>query len=230
MQINCIAIEDEPLALKKLTGFISKIEYLRLSGSFNNAIDAISFLKDNSVDLIFLDIQMEEFTGIQFLETIKQRPKVIITTAYDQYAVKGYELEVTDYLLKPFTFDRFVLAVEKVYNAIRTRQEPAYSDSIFVKTEYRIEKIKLSEILYVEGMNEYLKIVTSDKKIMTLLSFKSIEKLLPADNFIRVHKSYFVAIDKIESIERNRIKINKMLIPVSDTYKSLFFNKIGIAK
>jgi two-component system LytT family response regulator len=230
MQINCIVIEDEPLALKKLTGFINKIEYLRLSKSFDNAIEAISYLKGNSVDLIFLDIHMEEFTGIQFLETIKQRPKIIITTAYDKYAVKGYEFEVADYLLKPFTFERFLQAVEKVSNNITEKLTPVSSDYIFVKTEYRLEKIKVSEILYIEGMNEYLRIVTEDKKIMTLQNFKSMEEILPKNNFLRVHKSFIVAIDKIESIERNRIKIQKMIIPISDSYKEIFFNKIGMIK
>jgi DNA-binding LytR/AlgR family response regulator len=230
MKINCIAIEDEPLALKKLTGFINKIEYLRLSKTFDNALEAISYLKGNSVDLIFLDIQMEEFTGIQFLETIKQRPKVIITTAYDKYAVKGYALDVADYLLKPFTFDRFVQAVEKVYNNITEKLTPTSNDYIFVKTEYRLEKIKISEILYIEGMNEYLRIVTENKKIMTLQNFKCMEEMLPENNLIRVHKSFIVAIDKIESIERNRIKIQKMIIPISETYKKSFFNKIGMKK
>ena len=206
MQINCIAIEDEPLALKKLTGFINKIEYLRLSKTFDNAIEAINYLKVNAVDLIFLDILMEEFTGIQFLETIKQRPKVIITTAYDKYAIKGYELDVSDYLLKPFTFERFLQAVEKVFNGFAEKSSFTPSDYIFVKTEYRLEKIKVSDILYIEGMNEYLRIVTADKKIMTLQNFKSMEDILPKSNFLRVHKSYIVALDKIENIERNRIK------------------------
>jgi DNA-binding LytR/AlgR family response regulator len=230
MQINCIVIEDEPLAAKKLTGFIEKVEYLKLLNTFDNAIEAISYLKDNSVDLIFLDIQMKEFTGIQFLETIKQRPKVIITTAYNKYAVKGYELEVADYLLKPFTFERFVLSVERIYKTLNEKRASVPGDYIFVKTEYRLEKIKVSEILYIEGMNEYLRIVTKNKKIMTLLNFKSIEDLLPKDNFFRVHKSYLVAIDKVESIERNRIKIQEMLIPISETYQNLFFNKIGVTK
>jgi two-component system LytT family response regulator len=230
MQINCIAIEDEPLALKKLIGFINKIEYLRLSKTFDNAIEAISYLKENSIDLIFLDIQMEEFTGIQFLETIKQRPKIIITTAYDKYAVKGYEFDVADYLLKPFTFERFVQAVEKVFNNITERLTIASSDYIFVKTEYRLEKIKVSEILYIEGMNEYLRIVTENKKVMTLQNFKSMEEMLPKNNFLRVHKSFIVAIDKIESIERNRIKIQKMIIPVSDSYKETFYTRIGMRK
>lgn len=227
MQINCIAIEDEPLALKKLTSFITKIEYLKLSRSFDNAIDAISYLKENPVDLIFLDIQMEEFTGIQFLETIKQRPAVIITTAYDKYAVKGYELDVSDYLLKPFTFERFLQSVEKVFNNITEKLIPVSTDFIFVKTEYRLEKINVADILYIEGMNEYLKIVTTGKNICTLQNFKSMEEMLSKNNFARVHKSYIVAVDKIENIERNRIKIQKMIIPISETYRDEFYKKIG---
>ena len=230
MQINCIVIEDEPLAVKKLEGFIDKIEYLRLSKTFDNAIEAIGYLKKNPVELIFLDIQMEEFTGIQFLETVKQRPKVIITTAYDKYAIKGYELDVADYLLKPFTFERFIQAVEKVYNTVNERFPSVFNDCVFIKTEHRLEKIEVSEILYVEGMNEYLRIVTKEKKIMTLQNFKSIEEILPKDNFMRVHKSYLVAIDKVESIERNRIKILKIYIPISETYREIFFNKIRMTK
>lgn len=230
MNLKVIVIEDEPLALKKIVGFIEKIDYLSLSKTFDNAIEAISYLKSNTVDLIFLDIQMEEFTGIQFLEAVKIRPKVIITTAYDKYAIKGYELDVADYLLKPFTFARFLQAVERVSNSIAEPQTPSNNDFIFVKTEYRLEKIKLSEILYIEGMSEYLKVVTSDKKIMTLQSFKTLEEQLPKLNFARIHKSYIVAIDKIENIERNRIKIKEVLIPISDTYKEEFYNKIGINK
>ena len=226
MQINCIIIEDEPLALKKLIGFISKVGYLKLCESFDNAIDAISFLREKSIDLIFLDIQMEEFTGIQFLKTVKDRPKVIITTAYDKYAVKGYELDVIDYLLKPFTFDRFIQSIEKV-SAIQTNGLASTSNKcIFVKTEYRLEKIEINDILYIEGMSEYLGIVTIQKRIMTLQNFGAIAEILPDDNFVRVHKSYLVAIDKIKSIERNRIKINDKIIALSDTYKEMFFDKL----
>lgn len=230
MNLKVIVIEDEPLALKKVVGFIEKIDYLTLSKTFDNAIDAISYLKTNSVDLIFLDIQMEEFTGIQFLEAVKVRPKVIITTAYDKYAIKGYELDVADYLLKPFTFERFLQAVERVSNTIAEHQTQSNNDFIFVKTEYRLEKVKLSEILYIEGMSEYLRVVTKTKKVMTLLNFKSIEELLPKNNFLRVHKSYVVALDKIESIERNRIKIGDNIIPISESFKEIFYNKIGINK
>lgn len=228
MLIQCIVIEDEPLALKKLVGFIDKIDYLKISRTFDNAIEAISYLKTNTVDIIFLDIQMEDFSGIQFLESVKQRPKVIVTTAYDKYAIQGYELDVADYLLKPIAFERFIQAVEKVSNTISPIFNRPANDFIFVKTEYRHEKIKVSDILYIQGMSEYLRIVTKDKKIMTLQNFKAIQEVLPEDSFVRVHKSYIVAIDKIESIERNRIKIKEMTIPVSETYMDGFYNKLGI--
>ncbi len=230
MLIKSIIIEDEPLALKKLVGFIDKIEYLEIAKTFDNAIEAIGYLKSNDIDLIFLDIQMEEFTGIQFLEALNQRPKVIITTAYDKYAIKGYELDVFDYLLKPFTFERFVKAVEKVFNSKLEIPSSVSNDSIFVKTEYKLEQIKVSDILYVEGMSEYLRLVTVNKKIMTKQNFKNIEDILPKTNFVRVHKSYMIAIDKIESIEKNRIRINDMIIPISDSYKDLFYDKIGMSK
>ena len=228
MYIKCIVIEDEPLALKKLISFIDKIEYLKISKTFDNAIEAISYLKSNTVDIIFLDIQMEDFSGIQLLETIKQRPKVIITTAYDKYALKGYELDVADYLLKPITFERFVQAVEKVFNSLSLTLAKPNNDFIFVKTEYRHEKIKISDIFFIEGKSEYLRIVTKDKKIMTLQNFKTLQDLLPGDLFVRVHKSFIVAIDKIESIERNRIKIKDLIIPISETYKEDFYHKLGL--
>ena len=230
MQIKAIVIEDEPLALKKLVGFINRLDYLVLLQAFDNAIDAIGFLKNNTVDLIFLDIQMEEFTGIQFLETVQHRPKVIVTTAYDKYALKGYELDLTDYLLKPYTFERFVKAVERVVAYYSQLTTALGSDYVFIKTEYRLEKVKLSEILYIEGMSEYLRIVSADRKIMTKLNFREIEEKLPKNNFVRVHKSFLVALDKIENVERNRIKISDMHIPVSDTYRGNFYEKIGIDK
>jgi two-component system, LytTR family, response regulator len=228
MPIKCIVIEDEPLALKKLVSFINKIEYLSISRTFDNAIEAIGYLKISEVDIIFLDIQMEDFSGIQFLESVKLRPKIIITTAYDKYAIQGYELNVVDYLLKPINFDRFVQAVEKVSTGIYQNFNKPPNDFIFVKTEYRYEKIKVSDILLIQGMSEYLRIVTKDKKIMTLQNFKTIQDILPQNLFVRVHKSYIVPIDKIESIERNRIKIKELNIPISDTYAEGFYNVLGL--
>jgi DNA-binding LytR/AlgR family response regulator len=224
MTINCIVIEDEPLALKKLSGYISKIDFLNLLSVFNNASDAIGYLKANTVDLIFLDIRMKGLTGIQFLESLNSKPKIIITSAYDEYALKGYELDVSDYLLKPFAFDRFIKSVEKTYRELTDSKSEQKPDYIFVKTEYRIEKIDLKNILYIQGMKDYLRIFTVEKNIMTLQSFRNFIHALPEKEFIRVHNSYIVSISKIESIEKNRIKIGEKMIPISDSYKDNFFN------
>jgi len=231
MQISCIAIDDEPLALSKLEGFISKVADLKLIGTFDNAIEAIGWLKENRADLIFLDIQMEQLTGIQFLEATGSKSRVVLTTAYDQYALKGYELNVTDYLLKPFSFQRFLQAVNKVmeYYSQITDANKTISGSesfIFVKTEYRLERIDIDSILYIKGMKDYLRIICTDKKIMTLQSFAKIEDSLPTKNFCRVHKSFIVAIDKIKSVERGVILIADERIPISNTYKDNFYSKI----
>ena len=223
MIINCIAIEDEPLALKKIKEYIEQVAYLNLLEGFNNALDAIGYLKNNTVDLIFLDIRMKKISGIQFLESLQNKPKVIITSAYDEYALKGYELDVTDYLLKPFTFERFLKSVDKIYNQLDGLKENVTNDYIFVKTEYRIEKIILKDILYIQGMKDYLQIHTVDRKIMTLQTFKNLLEILPTNDFQRVHNSYIVAMSKIEHIERNRIRIGKDLIPISDGYKDKFY-------
>jgi two-component system, LytTR family, response regulator len=231
MKINCIAIDDEPLALSKLEGFVAKVPELKLIRTFDNGIEAIGWLKENPADLIFLDIQMEQLTGIQFLETIGPTARVILTTAFDQYAIKGFELNVTDYLLKPFSFQRFLQAVNKVmeYYSQRSEKDKTASDPdsfIFVKTEYRFERIDIDDILYIEGMKDYLRIVCNSKKIMTLQNFSQIEENLPERKFCRVHKSFIVAIDKIKSVERGVIIIADQRIPVSNTYKDVFFSKI----
>lgn len=223
MKINCIAIEDEPLALKKIKEFIEQVDYLNQIQSFDNAVDAIGFLKKTHVDLIFLDIRMKKLSGIQFLESLQIKPKVIITSAYDEYALKGYELDVADYLLKPFTFERFLKSVDKVYNQLSEVLCDRSNSYIFIKTEYRIEKIEIKDILYIQGMKDYLQIHTVDRKIMTLQTFKNLLEILPQAGFQRVHNSYIVSISKIENIERNRIRIGKELIPISDSYKGNFF-------
>ncbi len=226
MIINCIIIEDEPLALKKISGYISKIDFLNLLSVFNNGSDAIGFLKTNGVDLIFLDIRMKGLSGIQFLESLGSKPKIIITSAYDQYALKGYELDVSDYLLKPFGFDRFIKSVEKIYHELASGKIDQKPDYIFVKTESRIEKIELKNILYIQGMKDYLRVFTTQKNIMTLQTFRNFINALPEDEFKRVHNSYIVSISKIESIEKNRIKIGDKLIPISESYKDDFFNHL----
>ena len=223
MKIKCIAIEDEPLALKKIKEYINQVGYLHLLEVFNNAIEALGFLKNNPVDLIFLDIRMKKLSGIQFLESLQFKPKVIITSAYDEYALKGYELDVADYLLKPFAFDRFLKSVDKVYNQFTDSKENVNNDFLFVKTEYRIERVELKDILYIQGMKDYLQVHTADKKIMTLQTFKNLIDILPKSDFQRVHNSYIVSISKIESIERNRIRIGTEMIPISNGYKDNFY-------
>lgn len=224
MKINCIIIEDEPLASKKLKAFVMQVDYLNLLEIFDNAVEAIGYLKQNTIDLIFLDIRMKRLSGIQFLESIQVKPKVIITTAYDEYALKGYELDVADYLLKPFTFERFLKSIDKIYGQLEGAKSHQPNAFIFVKTEYRMEKIILKDILYIQGMKDYLQIHTIDKKIMTLQTFKKIAEILPANNFQRVHNSYIVSISNIDNIERNRIRIGKDLIPISDSYKDRFYS------
>jgi DNA-binding LytR/AlgR family response regulator len=235
MKIKCIAIDDEPLALEIIKDYCSKIPFLDLIRTFDNAMESIDFIKNNKIDLLFLDIQMEELTGIQLLHVLTHKPNVIFTTAYDSFAIQGYELDAVDYLLKPISFERFLKAVNKVSEKLnvehlienKTKEVTIYTpgdDYFFVKTEFRLEKVNFADIMYIEGMGDYLRIVTPTKRLMTLQNFKKMEEMLPANKFYRVHKSYIIALDKIENIERNRIKISDKLIPISDTYKKPFFD------
>ena len=224
---TCIIIEDEPLALEKTKDFVLKVPFLNLSATFDNALTGLAFLNNNKVDLLFLDINMDELSGIVLLESSKITSQVILTTAYQEYALKGYELQITDYLLKPFTFNRFLQAVNKARENISHRASEAAPDFIFVKTENRLEKIMINEIVYIEGMRDYRRIHAVNKKVMTLQNFSEFEKLIPPSLVCRVHKSYMVALHKIESIGRGRIKIADQLIPISDTYKDDFFRLIN---
>lgn len=226
--ISCIIIEDEPLAIDKLEGFVARVPFLILKGGFNNPMDGMHFLKENHVDLVLLDIQMEQLSGIQLLESLNEKPYIIITSAYAQYALKGYELSVFDYLLKPFSFERFLSAVNRVYDDMKKKQpDNPLKENIFLKTEYRLENIKIAEILFVEGMREYLRIHLPDRKIMTKMSFQGLLQELPDDLFIQTHKSWVVSLPKIESIEHNRIKIKDKLIPIGEKYKDNFWRRLG---
>jgi len=223
---SCLIIEDEPLALEKTKSFVNKIPFLQLNATFDNALTGLEYLNNNKVDILFLDINMDELSGIELLESSKIISQVIITTAYQEYALKGYELQITDYLLKPFTFNRFLQAVNKAQDNIINRTSESQADFIFVKTENRLEKIMLNDIVYIEGMRDYRRIHTVTKKVMTLQNFTEFEKLIPPSIICRVHKSFMVALNKIESVERSRIKIADQLIPISDTYKDVFFQLI----
>lgn len=237
MQINCIAIDDEPLALDIIKAYCAKVPFLNLAGTFSNAIDTLEYLRHNTVDLMFLDIQMEELTGIQLLNSLKNKPMVIFTTAYDQYAIQGFDLDVLDYLLKPIPFERFVKGANKALAQMQKERVAQHEKQertavttantfFFVKTETRIEKVNASEVLFVEGMGDYWRIVTKTRRIMTLMNAKGIEEILHEPGFCRVHKSFFVAVDKIEFVERKQIKIGEILIPISDTYQKNFFDLI----
>ncbi len=228
MSISCIVIDDELPAIKLMEDYISRVPFLKLEKTFDNGIEPISFLQSQNIDLIFLDIEMEGFTGLQLIKTLRNSPKVILTTAYDQYALTAFDLNVSDYLLKPISFERFMQSIDKVFDYFSGKREletsgPKYKrDYFFVKTEFRMQRIDFNDILYIEGMKEYLMIHTKNEKVMTLQTFKNIETILPSESFIRVHKSYIVALNKVVSVEKNRISIANTLVPVSDTYKEAF--------
>jgi two-component system, LytTR family, response regulator len=224
---SCVIIEDEPLALEKTRDFVLKVPFLHLAATFDNALTGLAYLNNNKVDVLFLDINMDELTGIELLESSRINSQVIITTAYQEYALKGYELQITDYLLKPFTFNRFLQAVNKAQDNMVRRVTDALPEFIFVKTENRLEKIMIDDIVYIEGMRDYRRIHTTKTKVMTLQNFSEFETLLPPSLVCRVHKSFMVALNKIIAIERSRIKIADQLIPISDTYKDNFFQLIN---
>jgi two-component system, LytTR family, response regulator len=227
MHINYIIVEDEPLAMLRIKQYAQNIPFLKILREFDNALEAIVFMQTEKVDLIFLDIQMDGLSGIQFLETLKQRPEVIITTAFDAYAVKGFELEVTDYLVKPFSFERFLQAVIRVQNKLKVDRPGIQQPTIFVRSGYQHIKIFLEDILFIEGVRDYRKINCSgDKKIMTLETFTALESKLPGNQFCRVHKSFLISLNKIESVEKDRINIQNKLIPVSEMYRDDFYKLI----
>lgn len=227
MKINCIIVEDEPLALERAKEYALKIPFLNLRATFDNALDALAFLKTNKVDLIFLDINLGEMSGIGLLETSAVKCQVILTTAYQEYALKGFDLKVADYLLKPFTFERFVQAVDRAQDNLPKKQAISPNNFIFVKTENRLEKVFLREIIFIEGMRDYRRIHTAAKKIMTLQTFAEFERQIPPNIVCRVHKSYMVSLDKIDTIEKDRIKIKDRIIPISETYKQKLFGIIN---
>lgn len=222
MQIDCIIIEDEPLAQERIKGYIQKISFLRLLAVFDDGIEALSFLQTNPVDLVFLDINIGDFSGIQLLESITLDAQVVVSTAYPEYALKGFDLNVTDYLLKPYTFERWALAIDKVKNNRTKRQVLPAPDFIFIKTEFRLEKLHLHDLIYIEGMRDYRRIFALNKQILTLETFVELEKRFPAGVICRVHKSYMVALSKIDSVERDLIRVGKFEIPVSEKYRKEF--------
>lgn len=218
MKIRCVITDDEPIARKGLMGYIEKIDFLELCGVCEDAVQLNTLLKQQPVDLLFLDIEMPYITGIEFLQHQQQAPKVILTTAYEQYAIRGYELDILDYLLKPIPFERFLKAANKAWDYFQSRQSAATS-YIFVKTDSKLEKVHFDEILFVEAMENYAGIYTAAKKLVTHATLKSIQEKLPAGSFIQPHKSYLVNINAIHSIEANVLHIGHYQVPISKYQK-----------
>ena len=226
--INCITIDDEPLALRQIASYIKKTPFLELEETFENPINAITFLQENEVDLMFVDINMPDLNGMDFVKSLDNPPKVIFTTAYSEYALEGFKVDALDYLLKPIDYAAFLKAANKARSWFDLQQKQSDQlksdeDFLFIKSEYKIVRIKIDDIKYIEGMREYVRIhLANDKPIMTLLSMKSVEEQLPKDSFMRVHRSFIVNLKKITTIERNRIVFDKVYIPVSEQHKEKF--------
>lgn len=232
MKINCIIVEDEPLARNLITDYVNKVPTLNLIEACSNPLAAIEVLRNNKIDLLFLDVQMPEITGITLLKSLHARPMVILTTAYSEYALEGYELDVVDYLLKPITFERFLRAVDKATQRMDNRQPApiieggAQQDSsqayVFVKDGTKLVKIKLDEILYVEGLKDYVTIHTPNQKVVSLQRLKALETQLPPDKFIRIHNSFIVSLAAIDVVHKGEVQIGDKFIPIGDTYRKSF--------
>ena len=227
--MNCVILDDEPLAVELLSKYVSETENLFLSFATTDAFAAIQFIQKNKVDIIFLDVQMPELSGIQMLKIIGNKYKVIFTTAYTDYALESYEYNITDYLLKPITQERFLKAVDKATTTgitVPLKSNGIDNDFIFIKSDSKIIKVNLTEILFIEGLKDYISIQTTKEKLITLQNLKTLEQHLSAHQFIRVHKSYIVALNKIDTIEKNRIFIGTTAIPVGETYRDVFLKRI----
>lgn len=229
MVLKTVAIDDEPLALGLVAGYIVKTPGLKLAGKFDNPLEASEFISENAVDLIFLDIRMPDLSGVEFARIMEKGPKIIFTTAYEKYALEGYKLEAVDYLMKPFSYEEFLMAVSKARKLITLeRQATANIESnnrfLFLKSDYKIRRINFNDILYIEGLKDYVKVFTGNnpKPVLSLTSLKLLETKLPAEKFMRVHRSFIVNLERIETIERNRIVFGKEYIPIGDQYKEKF--------
>lgn len=221
-KLSCIITDDEPVARKVLKEFIEQVPYLQLTGQFENVRETDLFLKENKADVLLLDIQMPGITGLEYLKNATIQPLVILTTAYPNYALEGYELNIIDYLLKPIAFDRFTKAVQKAKEYTELREAPLgnhQSPWLFVRSEKRIEKVELKDILYIESLGNYVNICTAGRNIIAYLTLKGIESQLPANEFIRIHQSYLVNFSKIDSIEGNHLKIGDKSLVISRNYK-----------
>lgn len=236
-KITCLIADDEPMALSLIESYVLKTPFLELKAKCNSAIKAMEFLEtDSDIDLFFLDIQMPDLTGLEFSRLLPAKSKVVFTTAFDQYAIEGYKVNALDYILKPFDYNEFLNAAQKARNHFEinsvqnaeNQQNKKNSDFIFVKSEYRQIKINFSEILYIEGLKDYVKIYTSShpRPILTLMSLKKLEEELPSEQFMRVHRSYIISLEKIEAIERNHVVIKDGFITIAPNYKDILMEYI----
>jgi two-component system LytT family response regulator len=229
--LRCIAVDDEPLALELLEDNISKVPYLELVAKCSDAMEAMKALQENQVDLIFLDIQMPGLTGLQFIQSMAIKPMIILITAYEKYALQGFNLDVTDYLVKPVSLDRFVKACNKAWELHQLKIKPAgnstatvaAADYFFVNVDYSLLKVNFSDITWIEGLKDYVKIhlKSSTKSVITRISMKSIEEQLPSAKFLRIHKSYIVSIENITAIRKNSVFIKELELPVGDNYREM---------
>ncbi len=228
MRIKCIILDDEPMARQGLEDHIDEVDFLELIGSFKNAMEANEFLAENTADLIFLDIKMPKISGIEFLESLTNPPKVIFTTAFREYAVEGFELEAVDYLVKPIAFNRFLKAVNKVRQLLNStnEHEDKNSDWFFIKDGQTLTRIKKKDVLFVESLKDYVFIHTLEKRHMALLSLKQVEELLEGLNFMRVHRSYLVSLDSVEAMDGNLLCIGQHRIPVSKSSREEVYQKL----
>jgi len=226
--ISCIAIDDEPLALRQIAGYIEKTPFLELAATFESALEALNFLNNNKIDLMFVDIQMPDLSGMDLVKSLEEKPEIIFTTAFSEYAVEGFKVDALDYLLKPLDYASFLKAANKAQShfermKIGSEELNTNANHLFIKSDYKIIRLELDKILYIEGMREYVRIhLENAKPVMTLISMKKIEQKLPSSHFMRVHRSFIVNLDKITTIEKSRIIFDKEYIPVSEQYKEAF--------
>lgn len=240
MKLKCIAVDDEPRALEVIKEYIEKIPFLKLCDTFRNPLKAFEYVKQNKVDLIFLDINMPNLSGIQFIKSLTNKPNIILTTAYSEYAVESYGLDVLDYLLKPIEFDRFVKAANKAYDNSQIKEneevklpqsdesnQSKAKDFIFVKSGTQLLKIDIDQIKYIKGLGNYMSLYLEDKKVLALAKMSEILDMLSSYPFARVHKSYIVNLTKIKTVENHRIRIGETLIPISNSYRKSFYTLIN---
>ncbi len=228
LNIRCMVVDDEYLSVKLIADYIRKTPGLELVLETTRVQEALDLLQAGKVDLIFLDIQMPEMTGFQFMKMAGEQCKVIFTTAYPQYALDSYDYNAVDYLLKPITFERFLASVKKARDWVNREPRPSKKDHIFIKTDYRIQKVDLDTIYYLEALRDYIGIHLQSSKILTLDSMKNMEELLPPDQFIRIHKSYIINKNKIDFLSRGKVIVNNIYLPIGDTYKERFQQLIVI--